>query len=59
MRKEEVVRFSKAKDDADFSKMLKARSLGPELLETQIQLRRGVRVWIPHSFQNNSADKSI
>ncbi|KAI0701221.1 hypothetical protein BC835DRAFT_1411616 [Cytidiella melzeri] len=44
MRKEEVVRFSKAKDDAEFANILKARSLGPEHLETQIHLRRGVRV---------------
>ena len=44
MRKEEVVRFGKAKDDAEFAKMLKVRSLGPEHLETQVQLRRGVRV---------------
>lgn len=49
MRKEEVVRFSKAKDDAEFAKILKARSLGPEHLETQIQLRRGVRVSPTHS----------
>ena len=46
MRKEEVVRFSKAKDDVEFAKILKARSLGPEHLETQIQLRRGVRVCV-------------
>jgi nucleoporin NUP159 len=44
MRKEEVIRFSKAKDDAEYAKILKTRSLGPEHLETQIQLRRGVRV---------------
>lgn len=44
MRKEEVVRFSKASNDAEFTKMLKGRTLGPEHLETQTQLRRGIRV---------------
>lgn len=44
MRKEEIVRFSKANNDVEFAKMLKARTLGPEHLETQAQLRRGIRV---------------
>lgn len=44
MRKEEIVRFSKANSDAEFAKMLKTRTLGPEHLETQTQLRRGIRV---------------
>ena len=44
MRKEEIVRFSKANSDAEFAKMLKSRTLGPEHLETQAQLRRDVRV---------------
>lgn len=44
MRKEEIVRFSKANSDAEFTKMLKSRTLGPEHLETQAQLRRGIRV---------------
>ncbi|KAL6302558.1 hypothetical protein BKA93DRAFT_736546, partial [Sparassis latifolia] len=42
-RKEEVVRFSRASRDAEFAKMLKARSLGPEHLETQSQLRRDIK----------------
>ncbi|KIP11058.1 hypothetical protein PHLGIDRAFT_125171 [Phlebiopsis gigantea 11061_1 CR5-6] len=44
MRKEEIVRFSKANSDAEFAKMLKTRTLGPEHLETQTQLRRGIRL---------------
>lgn len=44
MRKEEIVRFSKASTDAEFSKMLKARTLSPDHLETQLQLRRSIRV---------------
>ncbi|KAG6808999.1 hypothetical protein H0H92_002042 [Tricholoma furcatifolium] len=43
-RKEEISRFGKAKDDQEFAKMLKARSLGPEHLETQAQLRRAIRM---------------
>ncbi|OBZ72331.1 hypothetical protein A0H81_07501 [Grifola frondosa] len=42
-RKEEVIRFTKASQDAEFAKMLKARTLGPEHLETQSQLRRDIR----------------
>ncbi|KAF7317019.1 hypothetical protein HMN09_00436300 [Mycena chlorophos] len=42
-RREEVGRFLKAQNDKEFAKMLKARTLGPEHLETQTQLRRGVR----------------
>lgn len=44
MRKEEIVRFSKASMDAEFARMLKARTLGPEHLETQSHLRRDIRV---------------
>ncbi|GJE85590.1 hypothetical protein PsYK624_016690 [Phanerochaete sordida] len=44
MRKEEIVRFSKANSDAEFTRMLKSRTLGPEHLETQAQLRRGIRL---------------
>lgn len=44
MRKEEIVRFSKASTDVEFSKMLKARTLSPDHLETQLQLRRSIRV---------------
>ena len=43
-RKEENDRFSKAKADPDFAKMLKARTLGPEAAETQAQLRKQIRV---------------
>ncbi|CCM04682.1 uncharacterized protein FIBRA_06868 [Fibroporia radiculosa] len=43
-RKEEVVRFSKASSDAGFARMLKARTLAPEHLEAQSQLRRDIRV---------------
>jgi hypothetical protein len=43
-RREEIARFNKAKDDKEFAKMLKARTLGPEHSETQTQLRKCVRV---------------
>lgn len=46
-RKEEIGRFNRAKDDKEFAKMLKARSLGPEHLEAQAQLRRAIRVCPP------------
>ncbi|KAF5370453.1 hypothetical protein D9615_009738 [Tricholomella constricta] len=42
-RKEEINRFNKAKSDKEFARMLKARTLGPEHLETQTQLRRNIR----------------
>ncbi|GLB40668.1 putative nuclear pore complex [Lyophyllum shimeji] len=42
-RKEEISRFNKAKSDKEFAKMLKSRTLGPEHLETQTQLRRNIR----------------
>ncbi|KAA1467361.1 hypothetical protein DENSPDRAFT_238123 [Dentipellis sp. KUC8613] len=42
-RKEEILRFDKAKSDAEFAKMLKARSLSPEYIEMQNQLRKDVR----------------
>ncbi|KII89617.1 hypothetical protein PLICRDRAFT_557766 [Plicaturopsis crispa FD-325 SS-3] len=46
-RKEEIARFGKAQTDAEFTRMLKVRTLGPEHLETQSQLRRDIRVsWI-------------
>lgn len=44
MRKEEIERFSKASNDAEFAKMMKSRTLDPEHLEIQTQLRRGIRV---------------
>ncbi|KAH7912317.1 hypothetical protein BJ138DRAFT_973611, partial [Hygrophoropsis aurantiaca] len=42
-KKEEIVRFNRAKTDTEFAKMLKVRTLGPEYLETQTQLRRDIR----------------
>lgn len=42
-RKEEIARFSKAQSDPEFAKMLKTRTLGPEHLETQTNLRRNLR----------------
>ncbi|KIM84780.1 hypothetical protein PILCRDRAFT_817577 [Piloderma croceum F 1598] len=42
-KKEEIARFNKAKTDPEFAKMLKVRTLGPEHLETQSQLRRDIR----------------
>ncbi|KAF9000641.1 hypothetical protein BDQ17DRAFT_1426983 [Cyathus striatus] len=42
-RKEEISRFDKAKNDTDFAKMLRSRTLGPEHLESQTQLRRSIR----------------
>jgi nucleoporin NUP159 len=47
-KKEEVARFNKAKTDPEFAKMLKVRTLGPEYLETQSQLRRDIRVCNNH-----------
>jgi nucleoporin NUP159 len=43
-KKEEIARFNKAKTDPEFAKMLKVRTLGPEHLETQSQLRKDIRV---------------
>ncbi|KAH9829967.1 uncharacterized protein C8Q71DRAFT_717653, partial [Rhodofomes roseus] len=42
-RKEEIIRFSKMSKDPEFARMLKARTLGPEHLEVQSQLRREIR----------------
>ncbi|KAI0784456.1 hypothetical protein C8Q75DRAFT_736064 [Abortiporus biennis] len=42
-KKEEIARFSKASSDAEFARILKARTLSPEHLETQSQLRRQIR----------------
>ncbi|TDL16488.1 hypothetical protein BD410DRAFT_902018 [Rickenella mellea] len=42
-RKEEIVRFSRAKADPEFAKMLKVRTLGPEHAETQTLLRKQIR----------------
>ncbi|KAF9453481.1 hypothetical protein P691DRAFT_719639 [Macrolepiota fuliginosa MF-IS2] len=42
-KREEIARFDKAKNDKEFAKMLSTRSLGPEHLESQQQLRRNIR----------------
>ncbi|KAG8212928.1 hypothetical protein J3R82DRAFT_11286 [Butyriboletus roseoflavus] len=42
-RKEEIIRFNKAKTDVEFAKMLKIRTLAPEYSETQSQLRKNIR----------------
>ncbi|KAI0297266.1 hypothetical protein B0F90DRAFT_1918788 [Multifurca ochricompacta] len=42
-RKEEIARFEKARSDAEFEKMLRARFLSPEQTELQTQLRRDIR----------------
>ena len=44
--KEEIARFNKARTDTEFAKLLKVRTLGPEYLEIQSQLRRDIRVCI-------------
>lgn len=49
-RREEIARFNKAKSDKEFAKMLSTRSLGPEHLESQQQLRRGIRVRLSYVF---------
>ncbi|PFH53130.1 hypothetical protein AMATHDRAFT_138444 [Amanita thiersii Skay4041] len=43
-RKEEISRFTKAQSDKEFARMLKTRTLGPEHLETQAQLRKNIRM---------------
>jgi hypothetical protein len=43
-RKEEIVRFDKARSDVEFGRMLRARILSPEQTELQAQLRRDIRV---------------
>ena len=45
-KKEEIARFNKARTDTEFAKLLKVRTLGPEYLEIQSQLRRDIRVCI-------------
>ncbi|KAH9974839.1 hypothetical protein BJV74DRAFT_888917 [Russula compacta] len=42
-RKEEIMRFDKARSDVEFGKMLKMRVLSPEQTELQMQLRRDIR----------------
>jgi nucleoporin NUP159 len=43
-RREEIIRFNKAKNDKEFAKILSNRALGPEHLESQQHLRRTIRV---------------
>ena len=38
------MRFSKAKADPEFARILRARTLGPDAAETQSQLRKQIRV---------------
>ncbi|OCH90355.1 hypothetical protein OBBRIDRAFT_755181 [Obba rivulosa] len=42
-RREEIAQFSKASQDDEFATMLKTRTLDPDHLETQSQLRREIR----------------
>ncbi|KJA22211.1 hypothetical protein HYPSUDRAFT_1085268, partial [Hypholoma sublateritium FD-334 SS-4] len=42
-RREEIVRFNKAKNDKEFAKMLRSRTLGPEYSETQTHSRKSIR----------------
>ncbi|KAF8150734.1 hypothetical protein B0H34DRAFT_801662 [Crassisporium funariophilum] len=42
-RREEIARFNKAKNDEEFARMLRVRTLGPEHSETQTQLRKNIR----------------
>ncbi|KAI9452912.1 hypothetical protein HD554DRAFT_2032310, partial [Boletus coccyginus] len=48
MRKEEIIRFNKAKTDAEFAKMLKIWTLAPEYSETQLQPRKNIRAIRDH-----------
>lgn len=57
MRKEEIERFSKASNDAEFAKMMKSRTLDPEHLEIQTQLRRGIRVSLVVTFFVSEVDR--
>lgn len=40
MKREEVERFLRAKDDRKFAEMVKVRTLGPEHTENQLKLRK-------------------
>ncbi|KAI1797485.1 hypothetical protein LXA43DRAFT_417538 [Ganoderma leucocontextum] len=54
-REEEVERFSKASKDTEFARMLKQRTLSPDHLETQAQLRRDIRVSVPMTVMTTIA----
>lgn len=43
-KREELSRWVKAKDDPDFAKILKSRSLGPEHTENQLRLRKLLQI---------------
>jgi nucleoporin NUP159 len=58
-RREEIIRFNKAKNDSEFAKMLKSRTLGPEHLETQTQLRRNIRVCVTIRVLRDFTDEMI
>lgn len=52
-RREEIARFSRAQSDQGLAEILKARTLGPEHSETQMQLRKYIRVRNPVSSEDN------
>jgi len=43
MKREEVDRFLRAKDDKKFAEMIKVRTLGPEHTENQVKLRKSIQ----------------
>lgn len=43
MKREEVDRFLRAKDDKKFAEMIKVRTLGPEHSENQLKLRKSIQ----------------
>lgn len=43
MKREEVDRFLRAKDDKKFAEMIKVRTLGPEHTENQLKLRKSTQ----------------
>ncbi|KIK24586.1 hypothetical protein PISMIDRAFT_98438, partial [Pisolithus microcarpus 441] len=54
-KREEIIRFDKARTNTEFAKMLKVRTLGPEYLEVQTQLRRDIRVgFVQPPFMDHS-----
>ena len=47
MKREEVDRFLRAKDDKEFAEMIKVRTLGPEHSENQLKLRKSIQASRP------------
>jgi nucleoporin NUP159 len=43
MKREEVDRFLRAKEDKKFAEMIKVRTLGPEHTENQLKLRKSIQ----------------